>query len=68
MDWFVFVQNYGCVFQCPDDIEGKDKTIEFITEEMEREFGVGPEDTYNYWIVQGEEKTFAPPSSKGDLI
>lgn len=68
MMWFVFTENYGCIFHCDDDTEGKEKVIKFLTEDMERDYNVNPEeDVEGYWVIRGEEKTFVPPSSKGDL-
>ena len=67
MHWYVFIENCGLVFVCPDDTEGEENVIEFLTGEMPRDFGVDTDDE-DYWIVRGEEKTFAPPSSKGKLV
>lgn len=68
MRWYVFIANYGSVFECDDDTEGKDKVIAFLTEDMERDYCVVPEDLEAYWVIRGEERTFVPPSSKGDLV
>lgn len=68
MDWFVFLENYGLVFQCFDDTEGEGKVLEFLTGEMLSRYGVSPNDDMGgYWVVRGQEKTFVPPSSKGSL-
>jgi len=68
MKWFVFTPDYGCVFECDDDTEGKQQVLDFIVSELKAGYNIDPEETDNYWVIRGEEKTFCPPSSKGMLV
>lgn len=67
MRWFVFVENYGLVFDYPDDTKGKDEVMEFLTETLPRDYGVDADED-SVWVVRGEEHQFVPPADKGKLV
>jgi hypothetical protein len=66
--WYVYIDGSGLVFEDEDNDAGKERVIEFLTSEMFVDYGIEADETDNYWVILGEEKTFMPPSSKGDLV
>ena len=68
MRWFVFIEGYGCVFECDDNSEGEQKVVDFLVDVMEDRYDTSPEETDSYYVIRGEAKTFVPPSSKGGLV